>query len=169
MDRRSNLNHIKTNLESRDSSSLERQDQTMSDSVDLNVQEVTVSPPGKTVEAPVSIVNLAKVTNNADHTGLEVKVSLMARIVEPKMSIANLKKGMINVDLKSPEVEMTDLEPVGMATESVETAVDIVDVVVVQIQAIVVEAVKAVRVLTPVRRTRMHQSKRKIRSTERCE
>jgi len=166
MDRRSNLNHIKTNLESRDSSSLERQDQTMSDSVDLNVQEVTVSPPGKTVEAPVSIVNLAKVTNNADHTGLEVKVSLMARIVEPKMSIANLKKGMINVDLKSPEVEMTDLEPVGMATESVETAVDIVDVVVVPIQAIVVEAV---RVLTPVRRTRTHQSKRKIRSTERCE
>jgi beta-mannanase len=169
IDRRSNRKRSKTNLENRDSSNLELQDQKVSVSVDLTVQEVRVSPTEKTVEAPVSIVNPAKVTNNADHTGLEVKVSPMERTVEAPESIANLVKAMNNVDLTGPEVEMTDPEPVGMATESVETAVVIADVVVGATQAVAAEAVKAVRALTPQRPTRTHQSRRKIRSTERCE
>lgn len=169
IDRRSNRKRNKTNLENRGSSNLELQDQKVSVSVDLTVQEVRVSPMEKTVEAPVSIVNHAKVTNNADHTGLEVKVSLMERTVDRLVSIVNLVKAMNNVDLTGPEVEMTDPERVGMATESVKTAVVIADVVVEATQAVAAEAVKAVRALTLERLTRTRRSRRKIRSTERCE
>jgi hypothetical protein len=166
IDRRSNRKRNKTNLENRGSSNLELQDQKVSVSVDLTVQEVRVSPMEKTVEAPVSIVNHAKVTNNADHTGLEVKVSLMERTVDPLVSIVNLVKAMNNVDLTGPEVEMTEPERVGMATESVKTAVVIADVVVEATQAVAAEAVRA---LTLERLTRTRRSRRKIRSTERCE
>jgi len=169
IDRRSNRKLSKPNLENKGSSNLELQGQKVSVSVDLTVQEVMVSPKKKTVEALVSIVNPKKGTNNADHTSLEVKLSLMERTVDPLVSIANLVKAMNNVDLTGPEVEMTDPEPVGMATESVETAVVIADVVVVATQAVAAEAVKVVRAVTLERPTRTRQSRRKIRSTERCE
>ena len=75
--------------------------------------------------------------------------------------------GVINNNSRVQVGEQAEEEEEGMI--KIMNKVVIVDVVVVATQAVAAEAVKAVRAVTLERPTRTRQSRRKIRSTERCE